>query len=111
MIRRLKDKVEAWKAKRKLEREIDPRSFKRMAKDIRDLAVLASQLGHDRGDARDLVRNVIGEMDRLDKLADQPEFRKLSTGKRLLLKKGLMESREQLLESIESAPSPTNTLQ
>ena len=111
MLRWFRDRVETWKARRKLEREINPETFKRMASDIRDLAVLASQLAHDGRATSELAQNVIGEMDRLNDLADRPEFRRLSTGKRLLLRKGLMESRHQLLESIESAPSPTERLQ
>lgn len=107
----VKDKIEAWKAKRRLVREIDPRAIKRMAQEIRDLAMLAAQLGPRGKDIRALIRNIITEMERLSELADRPEFRRLSPGKRLLLRQGLMESREQLLESIESSPSPTQTLQ
>lgn len=107
----LKDKIEAIKAQRRLERQVDPRSFKRMAVEIRDLALLASQLNPREKDIHKLIRSVIVEMERLSELADRPEFRKLSTGKKLLLRQGLQESREQLLESIESAPSPTQTLQ
>ncbi|WP_319472062.1 hypothetical protein [uncultured Pseudodesulfovibrio sp.] len=106
-----KDKIEAWKAQRKLAKQINPQNFKQMAQDIRDLAVLASQLGPRDRDIQKLIRNVLVEMERLSDLADRPEFRKLSTGKRLLLRQGLLESREQLLDSIESAPSPTETLQ
>ncbi|AMK12216.1 hypothetical protein [Pseudodesulfovibrio indicus] len=107
----LKDRIEAVKAQRKLARQVDPRSFKRMAMEIRDLALLASQLNPREKDIHKLIRSVIVEMDRLSELADRPEFRKLSTGKKLLLRQGLEESRVQLLESIESAPSPTQTLQ
>lgn len=107
----LKDKIEAWKAQRKLARQIQPRNFKEMAREIRDLALLASQLSPRGKDIQKLIRNILTEMDRLSELADRPEFRKLSTGKKLLLRQGLIESREQLLESIESAPSPTQTLQ
>jgi len=111
MIGWIKDKVETIKAQRKLARQIDPSNFKKMAMEIRDLAVLASQLSPRGKDIQKLIRNVLTEMDRLSELADRPEFRKLTTGKKLLLRQGLLESREQLLESIESAPSPTDTLQ
>jgi len=111
MIHWFKEKIETWKAQRKLARQIDPRNFKQMAEEIRDLAILASQLSPRSEDIRKLIRNVVNEMDRLSELADRTEFRRLSTGKKLLLRQGLLESREQLLESIESAPSPTETLQ
>ena len=106
-----KDKIETLKAQRKLAKQINPRNFKEMAIEIRDLAILASQLSPRDKDIRKLIRNVLSEMDRLSELADRPEFRKLSTGKKILLRQGLLESREQLLESIGSAPSATDTLQ
>ena len=111
MIGWFKDKIETWKAQRKLAQQVDPHNFKRLAHEIRDLAILASQLNPRDRDIRELIRNVLVEMDRLSDLTERPEFKRLSTGKRLLLKQGLKESREQLLESIESAPSPTETLQ
>lgn len=111
MIGWFKDKIETWKAQRKLAKQVDPQNFKRMAHEIRDLALLASQLNPRDRDMRQLIRNILVEMERLSDLAERPEFKRLSTGKRLLLKQGLKESREQLLESIESAPSPTETLQ
>lgn len=107
----LKDKIEYWKEQRKLARQIQPGNFKAMAHEIRDLAVLASQLSPNSKDMSTLIRNILSEMERLADLADRPEFRKLSTGKKLLLRQGLLESKEQLLESIESAPSPTERLQ
>jgi hypothetical protein len=106
-----KDRIDTWRARRKLDREIDPRAIQRMAREIRDLAMLAAQLGPRGKDIRALIRNIITEMDRLTELADKPEFRRLSPGKRLLLRQGLLESREQLLESIEATPSPTERLQ
>jgi hypothetical protein len=106
-----KDRIDTWRARRRLDREIDPRAIKRMAQEIRDLAMLAAQLGPRGKDIRALIRNIITEMDRLTELTDKPEFRRLSPGKRLLLRQGLLESREQLLESIESTPSPTERLQ
>lgn len=107
----IKDKIETYKANRKLAKQVDPYEFKKTAREIRDLAVLAAQLNPRERDIQKLIRNVLVEMERLSEMADRPEFRRLSTGKRLLLRQGLKESRDQLLESIESAPSPTQTLQ
>ncbi|WP_319542814.1 hypothetical protein [uncultured Pseudodesulfovibrio sp.] len=106
-----KRKIEELKAQRKLARQIDPRRLKAMALEIRDLAALAAQLNPKERDIQKLIRNVLVEMDRLSELADRPEFKRLSTGKRLLLRQGLKESRDQLLETIESAPAPTQTVQ
>ena len=111
MIRWFRDKVQAFKAQRELARQTDPRNFKQMAMEIRDLALLASQLNPREKDIHKLIRNIVVEMERLAELADRPEFRKLSTGKKLLLRQGLKESRDQLLESIESAQAPNQAIQ
>ena len=37
MIGWFKDKIETWKAQRKLAKQVDPQNFKRMAHEIRDL--------------------------------------------------------------------------
>ncbi|WP_243545612.1 hypothetical protein [Pseudodesulfovibrio tunisiensis] len=111
MLDRLKNMVQSWKAKRRLEKELDPANFQRMARELRDLAVLASQVCPPGMDVQHRIKSITVEMERLKQLAAAPEFRKLSTGRKLLLKQGLTQSRKQLLESIESAPSPTETLQ
>ncbi len=107
----LKDKIKAFKAQRQLAKQIDPHNFKKMALEIRNLAALAAQITPHGKDIQRLIRNSMAEMDKLCDLANRPEFRRLSTGKKLILRQGLIESKEQLLESIESAPSPTDTLQ
>lgn len=111
MLKWFKNKYESFQAQRKLAREIQPKKIKAMALEIRDLALLASQLNPSGKDMQRLIRSVLTEMDKLSELTDKPEFRKLSTGKKILLRQGLKESKEQLLETIESAPSPTETLQ
>ena len=111
MFKWLKEKYESLEAQRKLAREIQPKKIKALALEIRDLAILAAQLNPKGKDIQQLIRNVLTEMERLSELTDRPEFRRLSTGKKILLRQGLKESREQLLETIEAAPSPTNTLQ
>ena len=82
LLRWFKDKIEAFQAQRKLARQTDPRNFKKMAEEIRDLALLASQLNPREKDIHKLIRNVMVEMERLSELADRPEFRKLSTGQK-----------------------------
>jgi hypothetical protein len=111
VLKWFKDKYQGFKAQRKLAKAIQPRKIKALALEIRDLAVLAAQLNPKGKDIQKLIRSVLTEMDKLSDLTDRPEFRKLSTGKKILLRQGLKDSREQLLETIESAPSPTSTLQ
>jgi len=111
VIKWFKEKYESFQAQQKLAKEIQPKKIKELALEIRDLAILAAQLNPKGKDIQKLIRNVLTEMDRLSELTERTEFRKLSTGKKILLRQGLKESKEQLLETIESAPSPTNTLQ
>jgi hypothetical protein len=50
-------------------------------------------------------------MDRLAGHAGRPEFHRLPAGKRILLRQGLLQSREQLLETMQAAPPPPRLLQ
>lgn len=106
-----KEKWKSWRAYRKLIKEVDPKNFQRMAVEIRELAELAAQVCPYTEDIRDQIVNIQKEMDRLSNMVGKPEFRRLSTGKRLLLRQGLEQSKEQLLQAIESAPSPTEVIQ
>jgi len=51
------------------------------------------------------------EMLRLSALAETPEFRQLDPDKRQMLRKGLVQSREQLLRVMGQTPAPTRLLQ
>ncbi|WP_018124852.1 hypothetical protein [Desulfovibrio oxyclinae] len=109
------DRLKNWwgdiKARRALAREVAPKNIRAMAVEVGELARLASQVSHASPELHELIENVRTEMARLENLAGKPEFRKLSTGKRILLRQGLLQSKEQLLESIDKAPTPTERLQ
>ena len=57
------------------------------------------------------IKRIQLEIEQLDQLIKQPEFRKLPPEKRLERRKSIIQSREQLIETIHTAPSPTATLQ
>lgn len=107
----IKQRITSWRARRDLARELEPRRFRTMAGEIRHLADLLLRTSPEGGSSHRTIQEVIDDMDRLDKLVSTPEFRRLPTGKRLLLKKGLEQSRQRLLRSADNHPAPTNTLQ
>lgn len=111
MIGFIKRQIRRWKARKQLEREVDPQVFLTMAREIRELAQLAARTCPPDRTSKDRVSKIISEMDRLEDLTCRPEFKKLPTEKRVLLKQGLHESRDQLLEAIDSAPASTMTIQ
>lgn len=92
-------------------RQINPESFRDMAGELRDLAKAAGRFWPQEHTFQEKIRRIQAEMEQLDRLASRPEFRRLSPEKRLQLRRSLMQSREQLLESVQSAPAPTRLLQ
>lgn len=111
MIKWARKKWKEWRSYRDLLKQVDPQNFQRMAVEIRELAQLAAQVSPDSEDIRTQISNIQSEMDRLGEMAAKPEFRRLSTGKRLLLRQGLEQSKEQIIQAIEAAPSPTDVIQ
>jgi hypothetical protein len=57
------------------------------------------------------VRRIKSDMDQLEALAARPEFKRLPAERRLEIKKSLVDSRRQLLDSMYQAPPPTTMLQ
>lgn len=100
-----------FRANRRLAREIAPRSFRHMAAEIQGLAQAAARIGPREPEFLSRIREIEDEMVRLTDLVSRPEFRRLPANKRLMLRQGLAQSREQLLETINTAPAPTRILQ
>jgi hypothetical protein len=75
------------------------------------LAEAASKLWHQEPEFQERVKRIRTEMAELEKLTSKPEFKRLSPQKRLELRRSLIQSKAQLLESMHAAPSPTSTLQ
>lgn len=99
------------KEQRRLAREIEPRAFLELSSELRDLADTASKLWQLEPEFQARVRRIMSETQQLEALANRPEFRRLSAQKRLEIKKGLIHSRQQLLDSMQQAPPPTTTIQ
>jgi len=115
MLARIKERIAALLRRlalqRRLSREIDPRSFLELTAELRDLAEAASKLWQQEPEFQARVRRIKSDMDQLEALAARPEFKRLPAERRLELKKSLADSRQQLLDSMYQAPTPTSTLQ
>ena len=107
----LKNLLKRQGEQQRLAREIDPESFRTLARELHDLALLAEHLWPREHKFQAKIKRIQTEMDQLDRLATKPEFKRLSPQKRLQLRESLIQSREQLMETVQTAPSPTSTLQ
>lgn len=103
--------VQEYKDRKRFAREIDPEAFRVLAGELRDLACIAERLWPRQHKFQAKIKRIQTEMEQLDRLASQPEFKRLSAKKRLQLRQSLIQSREQLMETVQTAPSPTATLQ
>ncbi len=95
----------------RIAKEINPRSFRSMAREISELADACSQVCSPESEMLSKVEKIKSEMVQLTELTHQPKFRKLSVQRKLELRQSLLQSREQILESMQESPSPTKLIQ
>ncbi len=107
----LQKKYKEFLERKRFAKEIDPESFRILAQELRELALVAERLWPVHHKFHTKIKRIQTEMEQLDRLASKPEFRRLSAQKRLQLRQSLIQSREQLIETVQTAPSPTATLQ
>ncbi|WP_031479595.1 hypothetical protein [Maridesulfovibrio frigidus] len=107
----INDLISQTKYRLRLAKEINPQSFRIMAKEISELADACSLVCQPENDLLKRVEQIKIEMEQLTELTKQPQFKKLSTERKLELRKSLRQSREQILEMMQMAPSPTKLLQ
>jgi len=82
-----------------------------MAREITDLADACSQVCSPESELLQRVERIKGEMEQLTELTHQPEFKKLSVQRKMELRQSLIQSREQILDSMQATPSPTKLIQ
>ncbi|MCK9240782.1 hypothetical protein [Desulfocurvus sp.] len=111
LLTRLRERWRQWSEARRLARDIDPAVFLAMAGELREIALAASKLWQDDPSFSARARRILEEMDQLERIAQRPEFRRLSPQKRLELRRSLILSRDQLLETMQASPPPTTTIQ
>jgi hypothetical protein len=115
MLSRILDRVKAFfhrlAQQQRLSREIDPQAFLELTAELRDLAEAASKLWQQEPEFQARVQRIKSDMDQLEALAVRPEFKRLPAERRLEIRKSLVASRQQLLDSMYQVPPPTTTLQ
>jgi hypothetical protein len=104
-------KIKEYRERRRFAREIDPESFRVLARELRELASVAERLWPRQPQFHSKIKRIQTDMEQLDRLTTRPEFKRLSAQKRMQLRKSLIQSRQQLMETVQTAPSPTATLQ
>lgn len=104
-------KIKEYRERRRFAREIDPESFRVLARELRELASVAERLWPQQPQFHSKIKRIQTDMEQLDLLTTRPEFKRLSAQKRMQLRKSLIQSRQQLMETVQTAPSPTATLQ
>lgn len=111
MLRWLKSRWALFYEARRRSRELGPRRFQDLAREMAQLIDLAGQVGPQEDDFQTRLRQLRDEMDELVRLADMPEFWRLPTEKRQELHESLLSSRARLLETVKSIPAATETVQ
>ncbi|WP_319761296.1 hypothetical protein [Maridesulfovibrio sp.] len=107
----IKNKVANAKERIRIAKEINPKNFRVMASEISELANACSQVCSPESELLQRVEKIKGEMEQLTELTHQPEFKKLSVQRKMELRQSLIQSREQILESMQATPSPTKLIQ
>ena len=103
-----------WRAlcsARQAAKEQNPGGLARLVCEVRTLAEAARRVCPPERKLQARIDAVHEEMLRLSALAETPEFRQLDPDKRQMLRKGLVQSREQLLRVMGQTPAPTRLLQ
>ncbi|WP_320169341.1 hypothetical protein [Maridesulfovibrio sp.] len=95
----------------RIAKEITPRSFRAMAGEISDLADACAQTCSPQSDMLGRVERIKYEMSQLTELTRQPKFKTLSVQRKMELRESLIQSRDQILKSMQDAPSPTKIIQ
>jgi len=107
----IRRKWRALCAARKASLEQNPSGLLRLAREVCALAEAARRVCPPERKLQARINAVHEEMRRLTAMAETPEFRRLDPVKRQELRKGLVQSREQLLRVMGQAPVPTRLLQ
>jgi hypothetical protein len=111
MLQKIKKCFYALLERHKQKKQINAREFRRMTREIAYLAEIAVKLGPEQNQAMERLKKIRTEMNKLSRLVDSRDFTKIPPSARLELRESLRTSREQLVETINHAPTPTNTLQ
>ncbi len=108
MLEKIKMYWKIFLENRRIARDLRPEAFRILAKELRELSIIASRLRPQESKFQVKVSRIHKEMDQLEELTSKPEFRMLPTKKRMQLRKSLINSKNQLLESVNETAPPTD---
>lgn len=111
MIKRFKSFFKELQERRKYADRINPATIRTLAAELRGLTELAVRTSPRHAVPYERIQRIQMEMDQLLELVSRPEFTRLSAQRRLELHEGLIQSRELLIESVQTTPAPTTRLQ
>lgn len=107
----MRRKWRAFCAVRRSAALVNPGGLLRLAEEVRTLAEVARRVCPPERLLQSRIRGIHEETYRLTDLAAAADFRRLAPEKRQLLRRGLVNSRSQLLRVMGQAPAPTRLLQ
>ncbi|MFV0421147.1 hypothetical protein [Oleidesulfovibrio sp.] len=111
MFTRIKAFFKELRERKKYADRIAPATIRRLAVELRSLTELAVRTGSQQTIPFERIQRIQMEMDQLLDLVNKPEFIRLSVQRRLELHNSLLQSREYLIESVQTTPAPTDRLQ
>lgn len=91
--------------------EIAPETIRRLATELAELASLAERMSPEESVKNDRIKRVLNEVTQLIELTGKVEFHRLSAQRRLELHHSLVQSKEQILSSMQNVPTPTDRIQ
>ena len=111
MIKRIRERLDRWRQRRHLARELRPERFREMVDELTDLTLMASRLRQETTEHALAMDEVRREMEALAKHLDDPAFGRLPVERRRELKDGLDRSRKAVLQALQGSSPPTTYLQ
>jgi len=111
MFNRLKKLWQQHREKKELKKSIEPLEFQKMAQEILIMAEIAAQILPEDNQVQTRIKKIKQDVEKLQVLIQNREFKKLSFDTRLELKHSLEASKVLLEESMHLALPPTNLLQ
>ncbi|GAB6058027.1 hypothetical protein [Desulfonatronum parangueonense] len=101
----LKNKWSAYRENHEISRQTKPEALLDLSREVRALAEAVNRFWVNEPKHRDRLLKIEQEMKILEKIIERPNFRLVSTEKRIQLRENLIESREHLLEAVKEAPT------
>ena len=91
--------------------QVSPETIRQLAAELCSLAQMAEMFAHQETAPLDRIKKIQTETGQLIELTGRAEFRRLSVQRRIELHESLIASKRHLINSMQSTPAATETLQ